>query len=113
MEGNKVRCLICKEEIGNPLTDDNINTFLNVNALHFTKMHVKELREYLLPKTIASIMSEEEDNLYPIYLEFYPDGDMFTAQIEIHNLLLEFVKKNTHLTDDLSITSEGKTDGVR
>ena len=57
--------------------------------------HAKELRIYLLQKSLADIMSEEENNLYPIYLEFYPDGDMFTAQMEIHDLLLEFVKKNT------------------
>ena len=95
MSAQKVKCLICNEEIDNPLSDDNINTFLNTNAFHFTMKHAKELRIYLFQKSLADIMSMEEDNLYPIYLEFYPDGDMFTAQMEIHDLLLEFVKKNT------------------
>ena len=93
----KVKCLICNEEIDSPLSGDNISSFLNANIFHFTKNHVRELRSYLLPIRLLSIMSEAEDSLYPIYLEFYPDGDMFTAQMEIHNLLLEFVKKNIRL----------------
>ena len=41
-------------------------------------------------------MSKEDDSLYPIYLELYPDGDVLTALIEIHSLLVDFVKKNIH-----------------
>ena len=108
----KVKCLICNEEIDNPLSDDNIATFLNANAFHFTKDHVKELREYLLPMSLASIMSEEGDSLYPLYLEFYPYGDMLTAHIEVHDILREFIKKNVQPVASLPSTNDGKTGGL-
>lgn len=112
MSTQKVKCLICNVVIDNPLSDGNINTYLNASAFHFTKDHVKELREYLLPMSLASIMSEEDDSLYPLYLEFYPDGDMLTAHMEIHDLLHEFIKKNTQPLDIDSPTGKGKS-GVR
>ena len=110
MIAQKVKCLICNEEIDNPLSDDNVATFLNTNVFHFTMKHVKELRSYLLQKSLAEIMSEEEDSLYPLYLEFYPYGDMLTAHIEVHDILREFIKKNTQPVDANS--SAGK-DGVK
>ena len=109
MSTQKVKCLICNEEIDNPLSDDNIATFLNTNAFHFTKDHVKELREYLLSMSLASIMSEEADSLYPLYLEFYPYGDMLTAHIEVHDILREFIKKNIQPMDGPSSASNSKT----
>lgn len=112
MSTQKVKCLICNVVIDNPLSDDNIATFLNINAFHFTMKHVKELRSYLLQKSLAEIMSEEEDSLYPLYLEFYPYGDMLTAHMEVHDILREFIKKNIQPTDALSTTSEGKTGGL-
>lgn len=95
MSTQKVKCLICNEEIDSPLSCDNISSFLNANIFHFTTNHVRELRSYLLPIKLLSIMSEAEDSLYPIYLEFYPDGDMLTAHMEVHDILREFIKKNT------------------
>ena len=95
MSTQKVKCLICNEEIDSPLSGDNISSFLNANIFHFTTNHVRELRSYLLPIRLLSIMSEAEDSLYPIYLEFYADGDMLTAHMEVHDILREFIKKNT------------------
>ena len=92
----KVVCRICGKEIDDPLTNGNNDNLLNNNTFHFTTKHVKELRLYLFQKRFADIMSKEDDSLYPIYLEFYPDGDVLTALIEIHGLLVDFVKKNIH-----------------
>ena len=92
----KVVCRICGKEIDDPLTNGNNDNLLNNNTFHFTTKHVKELRLYLLQKSFADIMNKEDDSLYPIYLEFYPDGDVLTALIEIHSLLVDFVKKNIH-----------------
>jgi hypothetical protein len=92
----KVVCRICGKEIDDPLTNGNNDNSLNNNTFHFTTKHAKELRLYLLQKSFADIMSKEDDSLYPIYLELYPDGDVLTALIEIHSLLVDFVKKNIH-----------------
>jgi hypothetical protein len=85
------KCKICGDEIDDPINEGNINTFLNAGAFHFTKKHVKELREFLLTAKIVDILSEDENDLYPIYFQFYPNGDMFTAYIEIHDLIFKFV----------------------
>ncbi len=92
----KVVCRICGKEIDDPLTNGNNDNLLNNNTFHFTTKHVKELRLYLFQKRFADIMSKEDDSLYPIYFEFYPDGEVLTALIEIHSLLVDFVKKNIH-----------------
>ncbi len=86
----KVKCKICGYEMDDPIREGNIHTFLNAGVFHFTKNHVKELREFLLTVKMVDILSDEE-SLYPIYFEFYPDGDMLTAHIEIHDLIYKFV----------------------
>lgn len=85
------KCKICGDEIDDPINDGNINTFLNAGAFHFTKKHVKELREFLLITVMADMLSDDTDSLYPIYFTFYADGDMLTAYIEIHDLIFKFV----------------------
>ena len=91
----KVNCKICGEEIGDPFRTITADfNCINRSAFHFTDKHVKELREFLGKKTLADILGTDEDSLYPIYLEFYPDGDMLTALIEIEDLLYQFVALN-------------------
>ena len=91
----KVNCKLCGEEIDNPFrTITGEFNVLNRSAFHFTDKHVKELREFLGKKTLGDILGTDEDSLYPIYMEFYPDGDMLTASIEIEDLLYQFVASN-------------------
>ena len=92
---NKVNCKLCGEKIEEP-SSTICGDFkcLNRSAFHFTYKHVKELREFLGKKTLADILGTDEDSLYPIYMEFYPDGDMLTASIEIEDLLYQFVSLN-------------------
>ena len=94
-EENKVRCKICGEEIVDPFsTISGDPNSLNRSAFHFTDKHVKELRDFLGNKTLADILGTDEGSLYPIYMEFYPDGDMLTAFIEIEDLLYQFIALN-------------------
>ena len=74
---------------------------LNRSAFHFTDKHVKELREFLGKKTLADILGTDEGSLYPIYLEFYPDGDMLTASIEVEDLLYQFIALNVSANSTL------------
>ncbi len=98
----KVNCKICGEEIDNPLRSISGEwSVLNRSAFHFTDKHVKELREFLGKKTLADILGTDEGSLYPIYMEFYPDGDMLTASIEVEDLLYEFVVANITATTHL------------
>ena len=99
---NKVNCKLCGEEIDDPIrTISGEWKGLNRSAFHFTDKHVKELREFLGKKTLADILGTDEGSLYPIYMEFYPDGDMLTALIEIEDLLYEFVVANITATTHL------------
>ena len=99
---NKVNCKLCGEEIDDPFrTISGDFNGLNRSAFHFTDKHVKELREFLGKKTLADILGTDEGSLYPIYMEFYPDGDMLTALIEIEDLLYEFVVANITATTHL------------
>ena len=92
---NKVNCKLCGEEIDDPFnTELKAMNYLNRSAFHFTRKHVKELREYLKTKTLADIIGTDEGTLYPIYLEFYPDGDLLTATIEIDGLIYDFIADN-------------------
>ena len=96
---NKVNCKICGEEIDNPFdTAIKAVNYLRMPVFHFTRKHVKELREYLKTKTLADLLDTHEDSLYPIYLEFYADGDLLTATIEVHDLLTQFIALNTSLS---------------
>ena len=91
----KVNCKLCGEEIDDPFRTITADfNCINRSAFHFTYKHVKELREFLGKKTLADILGTDEDSLYPIYMEFYPDGDMLTASIEIEDLLYQFVALN-------------------
>ena len=99
---NKVNCKICGEEIDNPFdTAIKAVNYLRMPVFHFTRKHVKELREYLKTKTLADILGTDEGSLYPIYLEFYPDGDLITASLEIEDLLYKFVVSNISVRSTL------------
>ena len=92
---NKVNCKLCGEEIDDPIrTISGEWKGLNRSAFHFTDKHVKELREFLGKKTLADILGTDEGSLYPIYMEFYPDGDMLTATVEVYDLLYQFIALN-------------------
>ena len=98
----KVNCKLCGEEIDNPFrTISGDFNGLNRSAFHFTDKHVKELREFLGKKTLGDILGTDEDSLYPIYMEFYPDGDMLTASIEIEDLLYQFIALNVSVSSTL------------
>ena len=92
---NKANCKLCGEKIEEP-SSTICGDFkcLNRSAFHFTEKHVKELREFLSKKTLADILGTDDSSLYPIYMEFYPDGDMLTASIQIEDLLYQFVVSN-------------------
>ena len=99
---NKVNCKLCGEEIDDPFsTISGDFNCLNRSAFHFTDKHVKELREFLGKKTLADILGTDEGSLYPIYLEFYPDGDMLTASIEVEDLLYQFIALNVSANSTL------------
>lgn len=106
-EMNRTKCLICGSIIDDPISDYNIHTFLNRGIFHFTITHARQLKEYLSIETLASVLSDDPDDLHPVYLEFYPDGDMLTAHVEIHDLLLKFVRTNTK-----RIPEEGRSDAT-
>ena len=98
----KVNCKLCGEEIDNPFdTAIKAVNYLRMPVFHFTTKHVKELREYLKTKTLADLLDTHEDSLYPIYLEFYADGDLLTATIEVHDLLYQFVALNVSTNSTL------------
>jgi hypothetical protein len=98
---NKVNCKLCGEEIDNPVVDTRLIPMLNMTLFHFTRYHVKEIREFLKTKTLADILGTDEGSLYPIYLEFYPDGDLITASLEIEDLLYKFVVSNISVRSTL------------
>ena len=98
----KVNCKLCGEEIDNPFdTAIKAVNYLRMPVFHFTRKHVKELREYLKTKTLADLLDTHEDSLYPIYLEFYADGDLLTATIEVHDLLSQFIVSNVSASSTL------------
>ena len=97
----KVNCKLCGEEIDSPVVDTRLIPMLNMTLFHFTRHHVKEIREFLKTKTLADILGTDEGSLYPIYLEFYPDGDLITASLEIEDLLYKFVVSNISVRSTL------------
>lgn len=67
---------------------------MKTEKLHFTKKHPEELHSFLSRKRILDVISEVSTELYPISIDIYPDGDVLTATMEIHDLIREFVEAN-------------------
>lgn len=94
VKGQEVKCTLCHEIIPNPINEDNYSTHMTTGILHFTKKHPEELHSFLSRKRILDVISEAGDELYPITIDIYPDGDVLTATMEIHDLIREFVENN-------------------
>lgn len=102
----EVKCKLCDEVIENPLNAvTNGWETLNMSLYHFTKKHAKKLREFLKTKTLADIFGEDDENdendLYPVYFETYPDGNLLSASIEINDLLVDFITDSITVNDNL------------
>ena len=91
----RVKCKLCNERGLDPI-NTNDATKLNKDMLHWTMKHPRELQLFI-QQNIQAVFGED---LYPLYLEFYPDGDLLTAHVEVWSLILDFIEENIEKEPD-------------
>ena len=90
-----VKCTLCGRLISDPVDHSVFDNRLNEAALHFTKKHVKQLKEFLAPITLGDILMLPYE-LSPSSVQMNPDGRIDSINIDIKDAVMNFVLLNSH-----------------